>query len=179
MILYEHFDKNEIYILILLAVAYGAFFLFPKRLPRDVTLLFLIWGFASSTFYDFTIGGGLLDFYKVNDSDRYEFFDLLTYFSFSTFSYFFVYFYERFNVKRVKFIFYVIGWVIIGIFMERLSMWMGVIHLQHGYKQYYSSIVFLITLTITGLFYKYIKEHTKIKDYTNHKIVQSDSVMTE
>ncbi|WEG14707.1 hypothetical protein PU629_10310 [Pullulanibacillus sp. KACC 23026] len=157
MILYEQFDKNEIYILVLLIVAYGAFFLFPKKLPRDVTLLFLLWGFASSTFYDFTIGGGLLDFYKVNDSNRYELFDLLTYFSFSTFSYFYVYFYELFKIKKFKFIAYVIGWAIVGLLMERLSIWMGVIHLQHGYNQYDSSMVFLITLTTTGLFYRYIK----------------------
>ncbi|MCM3117042.1 hypothetical protein M3610_17340 [Neobacillus sp. MER 74] len=69
--------KNEIYILIMLAVAYLAFFLFPKRLPTSITILFLVWGFASSTLFDFTIGGGLLDYYKVNDSNKYELFDLI------------------------------------------------------------------------------------------------------
>lgn len=85
MILWEQFDKNEIYILVLLVITYAAFFLFPKRLPRHITILFLVWGFASSTLFDFTIGAGVLDFYKVNDSNRYELFDLLTYFLFATF----------------------------------------------------------------------------------------------
>ncbi|HSU79468.1 MAG TPA: hypothetical protein VLK78_03565 [Candidatus Angelobacter sp.] len=163
MILYDRFDKNEIYILVQLIVAFGAFFLFPKRLPRSQTLLFLLWGFTFSTLYDFTIGGGLLDFYKVNDSNRYELFDLLTYFSFSTFSYFFVYFYKVLRINKKKFIFYVLGWTVIGIVMERVSLWMGVIHLQHGYNQYYSLIVFLITLTTTGVYYELINKKPKEK----------------
>lgn len=77
MILWENFDKNEVYILVMLAIAYAAFFLFPKRLSSQVTILFLVWGFTSSTLFDFTIGGGLLDFYKVNDSNHYELSDLL------------------------------------------------------------------------------------------------------
>jgi hypothetical protein len=166
MILYEHFDKNEIYILVLLIASFGAFFLFPKRLPRDQTLLFLLWGFAFSTVYDFTIGGGLLDFYKVNDSNKYELFDLLTYFSFATFSYFFVYFYKVLNINKKKYIFYVLGWTLVGILMERVSLWMEVIHLQHGYNQFYSLIVFLITLTTTGLYYELInKKHRQVKGY--------------
>ncbi|HET6872600.1 MAG TPA: hypothetical protein VFH42_06375 [Sporolactobacillaceae bacterium] len=51
--------------------------------------------------------------------------------------------------------------------MERVSIWMGVIHLQHGYKQYYSLIVFLITLTTTGLYYELInkkRRHTWEQD---------------
>ncbi|MGJ9384901.1 hypothetical protein [Salipaludibacillus sp. CF4.18] len=157
MMLYLNFDKNEIYILSMLIIAYGAFFLFPKKLPRDVTLMFLVWGFAYSTLFDFTIGGSLLDFYKVNDSNKYELFDLLTYFSFATFSYFFIYFYERLKIDKKKFLFYVIGWTIIGLVMERVSIWMEVIQYQNGYKQYYSLIVFLVVQTVTGLYYELIK----------------------
>lgn len=88
MIPWEHFDKNEIYIIVMLVIAYSALFLLPKKLPPNITLLFLVWGFASSTLFDFTIGGGLLDFYKVNDSNRYELSDVLSYFLFATFGYF-------------------------------------------------------------------------------------------
>jgi hypothetical protein len=164
MILWEHFDKNEIYILVLLVIAYTAFFLFPKRLPRNITLLFLVWGFASSTLFDFTIGGGLLDYYKVNDSNHYELTDLLSYFLFAAFGYFFVYFYERFNINKKRFIFYIIGWTIVGLFMERISSWMGVTHYQHGYKLPYSVAVFLVVQTTTGLFYELIKKNMNLQN---------------
>lgn len=157
MILWEQFDKNEIYILVMLVLSYAAIFLFPKILPRDITILFLVWGFASSTLFDFTIGGGLLDFYRVNDSNRYELTDLLTYFLFATFGYFFIYFYEKFRINQKRFIFYILGWTIIGLMMEKVSGWMGVTHYQHGYKIYYSIVVFLIVQTTTGLYYQLLK----------------------
>jgi hypothetical protein len=165
MILWEHFDKNEIYIIVMLVIAYSAFFLLPKRLPPNITLLFLVWGFASSTLFDFTIGGGLLDFYKVNDSNRYELSDVLTYFLFATFGYYFVYFYERFNINKKSFIFYVMGWMIVGLFMEKVSTWMGVTQYQNGYKLPYSVAVFLVVQTTTGLYYEWIKkrERTRIQ----------------
>lgn len=158
MILWEDFGKNEIYILIMLVIAYSAFFLIPKRLPQSITILFLVWGFASSTLFDFPIGGGLLDFYKVNDSNKYELFDLLTYFLFAPFSYFFVYFYERFKVGRKVFIFYVLGWCVMGLIMEKVSNFMGVTHYQHGYSMKYSLVVFLVVQTTTALYYELMKE---------------------
>jgi hypothetical protein len=158
MILWENFDKNEVYILVMLAIAYAAFFLFPKRLSSQVTILFLVWGFTSSTLFDFTIGGGLLDFYKVNDSNHYELSDLLTYVLFAPFSYFFVYFYERFKIGRKAFIFYILGWCIVGLVMERVSGFMGVTHYQHGYNIKYSLVVFLVVQTTTALYYVLIRK---------------------
>jgi hypothetical protein len=160
MMLWENFDKNEIYIIAMLIIAYAAFFLFPKRLPRPITLLFLVWGFASSTLFDFTIGGGLLDFYRVNDSNKYELFDLLTYFLFAPFSYFFIYFYDKFKINKVRFIFYVVGWSVLGLTMEKISSLMGVTLYQHGYSIPYSLAIFLVTQTTTGLYYERIKRKT-------------------
>ncbi|WP_163102395.1 hypothetical protein [Peribacillus alkalitolerans] len=159
MILWESFDKNEIYIFILLVVAYAALFLFPKILPRNITFLFLIWGFTSATLFDFTIGGGLLDFYKVNDSNQYELTDLLTYFLFAPFSYFFVYFYEKFRINKRTFIFYVVAWAVIGLAMEKVSTIMGVTHYLNGYNIQYSLIIFVVIQTTTALYYEFIKKN--------------------
>jgi hypothetical protein len=161
MILWEHFDKNEIYIIMMLIIAYTALFSLPKKLPLNITLLFLVWGFASSSLFDFTIGGGLLDFYKVNDSGGYELTDVLTYFLFATFGYYFVYFYEMFNINKKTFIFYVIAWVIVGLFMEKVSTWMGVTQYQNGYKLPFSVSVFLVVQTTTGLYYEWIKKRER------------------
>jgi hypothetical protein len=160
MMLWETFDKNEIYILVMLAVSYGAFIFFPKRLPKEITILFLVWGFTISTFFDFTIGGGLLDFYKVNDSNAYELMDLLAYFLFAPFSYFYVYFYERFKINRNSFIFYVLGWSFLSLGMEKVSSWMGLTHYQNGYEIQYSLVIFLVVQTTTALYYEFIKNNS-------------------
>lgn len=165
MMLWGSFDKNEIYILIMLVIGYAALFFFPKKLSKELTILFLVWGFASSTLFDFTIGGGLFDYYKVNDSNKYELFDLLTYFLFATFSYFFIYFYLALNIKKWNFIIYIIVWTAFGLLMEKVSSMMGLVHYQHGYKIYFSLIVFLIVQTTTALFFEWIKKKYLIKYY--------------
>lgn len=157
MMLWDVFDKNEIYVLIMLFISYSVLLVLPKKLSLDLTILFLVWGFASSTLFDFTIGGGMLDFYKVNDSNKYELTDLLTYFLFATFSYFFIYFYKALNINKEKFIFYILAWTIIGISMEKVSSIMGVTQYQNGYKIQYSVVVFLIIQTTTALYYEWIK----------------------
>lgn len=110
----RHFDKNEIYILIALVVLYVIFFLLPKRFSRDVTILFLLWGFAVSTLFDFTIGGGLIDLYKTNDLNGYELSDLLTYIMFAPISYLFIYVYDLLNINKKTFIWYILVWTVMG-----------------------------------------------------------------
>lgn len=163
MMLWETFDLNELYILVMGIFAYVALFVFPKKLPRNLSVLFLVWGFTSSTLFDFTIGGGLFDFYKVNDSNRYELFDLLTYFLFAPFSYFFVYFYKLLKINKKSFIIYILGWTTVGLIMEKVSSLVGVIHYQNGYKIYYSVVVFLIVQTTTALYYELIKKKLRIE----------------
>jgi hypothetical protein len=157
MIKWESFDKNEIWILILLVITFIIVKLLPKRLPRKITLLSFLWGIASGMLFDFTIGGGLLDFYKVNDTHNYGIFDFLYYFLFAPFSYFFIYFYETLRVNKKSFIWYVLGWSTLGLGMNWLLAKLDIIHFQHGYELPYSFSVFLFIQTITVLYFELIK----------------------
>jgi hypothetical protein len=161
MMLWEHFDKNEWFVLTMLVISYGAVILLPKRLPRSVMIVGLVWGFASSTLLDFTIGGGLMDFYKVNDSNRYELTDLLTYFMFAPFGYFFAYFYDLFKIGRRRLVWYVLGWAFVGLGVEWLAAWMNMTHYQHGYRVEYNFVVFLFIQSVTGLFYEYVRRNNR------------------
>lgn len=152
----EGFDKNEISILIMVVLGYGILFLLPKKFNRDTTLLFLLWGFTIGVFFDFTIGGGLIDFFKLNDSNSYRIFDLLYYLLFAPFSYFFIYFYESFRIKRKSFMWYVVAWAVVGVGMQWVFTWMEIIHFQKGYQIHYSFPIFIMTQTITGLYYELI-----------------------
>ncbi|MGP4073502.1 hypothetical protein ACTWQB_13205 [Piscibacillus sp. B03] len=163
MILWETFDKNELYVIAFLVIVYALVFYLPKILPSAIVVLFLVWGFAVSTLFDFTIGGGLINFYRVNDSNQYELTDLLTYFSFATISYFFVYFYEKFKINKKTFIPYMLVWTVIGVIMEWLTTVMGVINYQDDYSWGYSIIVFLVVLTGTAMFYELVRLRLKTK----------------
>ncbi|WP_085522515.1 hypothetical protein [Tuberibacillus sp. Marseille-P3662] len=156
MMLWEHFDKNEIYLSIAFVIVYAIFFLLPKRFPRDVTMMYLVWGFAIATLFDFTIGGGLINFYQVNDSGDYELFDVVTYFMFAPISYFFIYIYDALGINKKTVIGFIIVWTIIGLGAEWVSSVMGVTHHQRGYQIPYSVPVFLVVQTITLLYYELI-----------------------
>ncbi|WP_373228884.1 hypothetical protein [Cohnella sp.] len=162
MILWKNFDWNEWFVLVVLIVSYAAVIRLPKRVPTSLMILGLVWGFASSTLFDFTIGGGLMDFYRVNDSNHYELTDLFTYFMFAPFSYFFIYFYEVLKVSKKTLMYYISGWTVVGVAFQWAAEWMRMTHYQKGYKLEYNIAVFLIIQTITGLFYIYIKGHPGI-----------------
>ncbi|WP_284643482.1 hypothetical protein [Paenibacillus silviterrae] len=162
MILWEHFDKNEWYILSMLVITYGAIWLLPKRLPRSLLIAGFVWGFASSTLFDFTIGGGLMDFYRVNDTNRYELTDLLVYFMFAPFGYFFVYFFEVMKITRKTVIPYILGWTVLGVAVEWVSEQMGMTTYQHGYRLEYNVAVFLAVQTVMAVSYMYMKKHRLI-----------------
>ncbi|WP_335871992.1 hypothetical protein [Bacillus sp. 2205SS5-2] len=161
MILWENFNLNEIYVMLLLFIGFTAYVIVPSVLPKATTLLFLVWGFAISTIFDFTIGGGLIDFYKVNDVNSYELTDLLSYFAFAPFSYFFIYLYEKFLHSRTSIVLYILGWTMTGLLMEKLSTSVGAIHYQHGYVLWYSVPVFLVVLTSTALLYEMVKKYDR------------------
>ncbi|MDQ0351617.1 uncharacterized protein YacL [Alkalibacillus filiformis] len=158
MMLWEEFDRNEIFLIAMLIVVYAVFFLLPKVLPKHITVLYLLIGFTIPIIFDFTIGGGMLNFYQVNDSNAYELTDVITYINFAPFAYFYIYFYEKLNIRKVTFIPYTIIWVIIGLLLEVLSKFMNVIHYQNNYEVYYSVIIFIVILTFNGLFYELIKK---------------------
>jgi hypothetical protein len=155
--LFENFDKNEIGILIMIIISFSALWILPKRLPRSIALLSLLWGLASGMLFDFTIGGGQMDFYKVNDSQHYELFDFFYYVLFTPSSYFFIYFYETLHINKKTFIWYVIGWSLVGLGANWLLTLLDIIHFQNGYVLSYSFTVFLLIQTTTGLYYELIK----------------------
>ena len=159
MILWEHFDRNEWFVLVMLIVTYGAIWVLPKRLPTSILIAGLVWGFASSTLFDFTIGGGLMDYYRVNDSNRYEVTDFLVYCMFAPFGYFLVYFYEVLRITRKTVVFYILGWTAVGVSVQWVAEWMHMTKYQHGYRLEYNAPVFLLVQTVTILCYMYLKKH--------------------
>jgi hypothetical protein len=162
MILWNSFDKNEIFLLIFNVIAYMIVLLMPKKFTRTAGLLFFFWGVTIGMLYDFTIGGGLLDYYKSNDSNQYEIFDVVYCFLYGAFGYIFFYFYEKLNINKKTFIFYTLAWAITGVAFQFIFMKLDIITLQNGYKLPYSFVVFLITQTISGVYYEILRGKERV-----------------
>ncbi|MDF2792176.1 MAG: hypothetical protein K0S80_5278, partial [Neobacillus sp.] len=120
-------------------------------------------GISTGMLFDFTIGGGLLDFYKQNDSNHYELFDLFYYSLFAPFGYFFMYFYHVLRINKITFIFYITAWSIIGITVQWVATLLYILTYQNNYQLSYSFPIFLLTQTLTGIFYVFITSNDSRK----------------
>jgi hypothetical protein len=162
MNLWESFDKNEISILIMLIVAYALIYVLPRKYKREITLLFLFFGLTLGFVFEFTIGGGLIDFYKLNDSDRYELFDVIYFLLFAPFGYLFVYLYDTFHINKKTFIVYIMAWALMGVGMQWVFTLINIIDFKKDYRVPYSFAIFLITQTITALYYELVSSKRQI-----------------
>ncbi|MEK4667306.1 hypothetical protein [Niallia sp. FSL R7-0271] len=156
MIWIGKFDINEISLLLLTVAAYLFVIFTPKKLSREITCMSILWGITTGILYDFTIGGGLLDLYRENDTNHSELFDLFYYALYGPFGYAFIYFYEVLKIRKKTFAFYVGGWALFGVIAQWLFTLLHIITYQNNYSLPYSFPIFLLTQTITGLFYHYV-----------------------
>ncbi|MBT2691384.1 hypothetical protein J7I93_24995 [Bacillus sp. ISL-47] len=166
MKLWESFDKNEIILLVMVVAAYLVYFLLirkPDRLAPQIRVLSLLWGLSIGVLYDFTIGGGQTDFYKVNDLNNYEVTDVMYYVLFAPFGYFFFYLYERFKINKKTFIIYVLIWALFGVAIQWVLTKAGIITLQGGYRLAHSFPIFLFTQTITGIYIQLLKAKEQLQ----------------
>ncbi|RSL30454.1 hypothetical protein D7Z54_26175 [Salibacterium salarium] len=164
MIVWESFDLNEICIMIMLLLGYATLFLLPKKFSNDITLLFSIWGVSIGFLFDFTIGGGLVNFYVINDSPEYELFDIFYYLLFAPSSYIFIYFYETFRSYKNTFLWYIFIFALIGVGLQTVFTWLEIINFKEnaGYKPMFSFAVFITTQTITILYFELVYSKFKI-----------------
>lgn len=165
MKLWESFDQNEVILLIMIIMAYLAYFLMkrkPGNLAPQIRILSLLWGLAIGVLYDFTIGGGQTDFYRVNDLNNYEVTDVIYYLLFAPFGYFFFYFYERLKISKKTFIIYVLVWALFGVAIQWLLTKAGILTLQNGYRLAHSFPIFLFTQTITGIYIQMLKSKEQV-----------------
>ncbi|MFC6603923.1 hypothetical protein ACFQDF_24280 [Ectobacillus funiculus] len=73
----KHFDENEWFIIIIILLS-SILFKLPKRFPASITILILLLSVAIPKVLDHSIAAiSPYDFYRLNDSEKYEVFDLL------------------------------------------------------------------------------------------------------
>lgn len=143
MIVYDNrFNFNEWFILLGLCLGFLIIWLLPKRFPKRFSIIFFMCGVYTGFFFDHSLSVEPVNFYDVNDKSSYQFFDFLSYVSFGPVSYLFFYIYDR--LKPASAPLYILIWAFIYIGIEGLSDWMGVYHYRHGYKIYYSFVIYLI-----------------------------------
>lgn len=154
----NQFNQNEWFIIILTLVAYAIAYLLPRRFPKLISAVFILYGIFLGQFIDHTLGLNPFEFYDVNDSSYFEFFDLLSYVMYGPFSYFIPYFFDKFRLKRQHIILYIVVWSLIALGLEWVGIQMEVYHYEKGWHIQYSFPSYLaINSILMALYYKLYK----------------------
>lgn len=148
------FNSNEWFILLSLVAGYTLIMIIPKRYPPAYTLLFLFIGINSGIVFDHTISIPPFDYYDVNDSSRFEFFDFLSYIMYGPYGYLFFYLYDYLKLKGYFTFLYIIIWSIIAMFVEALATYLGVFHYKNGYQFVFSFPFYFYIQSLTLVLFK-------------------------
>ncbi|WP_261130538.1 hypothetical protein [Bacillus sp. Marseille-Q3570] len=154
----QTFDHNEWIILSTLVVTYLVIILIPKRFPVHITFLVLAASMVVAKGTNHILGAPPLDLYDFNDTGEFEVFDFLIWFTYPPFGYFFVYLYDRWNLKGLRIFFYIVSWTAFAVFFEWLTLKAHVFTYK-GWRLEYSIPVYLIVLIGYILFFKFIKSY--------------------
>ena len=154
-IIYDRaFNSNEWFVILTLAGGVILMVLLPRCLSALESMACFLYGTYWGMFFDHTISVVPWDFYDVNDRSHYQFMDFLSYLSYGPFSYFFIYFYVRFQVNGAcKHLLFLACWVLISAGVELLSLHAHVFHYEKGYQSYWSPNTYLFTQLLQLAFF--------------------------
>ncbi|MGB8954307.1 MAG: hypothetical protein WCC10_02980 [Tumebacillaceae bacterium] len=157
MPLYERaFDLNDYVLLALIVIGFGLVYKLPKRFPRTVTLLLLLFCSTVASLPDNSLGGFSIDLYDIMDGPTYSIMDFIVYFFYPPYGYLFVYFYDRLQVKGFWNVLYITGCSLAAIALEWVCVKVGIFQYKNGYFINYSFCIYLATQSMTLFFYRYI-----------------------
>ncbi|MDD9271094.1 hypothetical protein ACFPES_29010 [Paenibacillus sp. GCM10023248] len=155
MILYppERFDLNEWFTLISLAVTLIIAFLLPKRFSPAAITVYCVFTVFLSQSVDSLIAVKPFDLYDVSDSSKYEIIDAVIYYvNYPPYTYFFMYFYDKWQLKGVWRVLYVVLYSGLSVFFEWLAVLCGVFKFK-GWKLGYSPFVYVVVFVMYILVY--------------------------
>ncbi len=154
MKVYDHaFNANEWFVILSVIVTNLVIWFVPKIFSKLESIGYYIFGIYIGLFFDHTISIKPWDFYDVNDKSAYEFIDFLSYIMYGPFAYFFLYFYVRWNITRMKIIPYIFVWSAFSLLMEWMGVKIGLFHYDKGYKMYWSFPIYLFSQSLLIVFY--------------------------
>jgi hypothetical protein len=133
----EHFDQNEWFIIIVILLSLIMFKRLPKRFPKAITTIIVLYSIAMPKIFDHTIAVKPYNLYDLTDSGKYELFDVIMYAIYPPFGYLFIYLYDYFKIKGIRFVLYIFIWALAALGMEFITNKLHVYN-YHGWKLIYS-----------------------------------------
>lgn len=151
----KQFDENEWFTIIGMVLCVLLLRL-PKRMPTEVSYLIVLLSLAIPNIIDHSIAAiSPYDAYQLNDSEKYELFDILLSVVYVPFGYLCVYFYVWFRPKKMKIVLYILCWAIFAICFEYVDLRLHVFT-YHGWSLVYSFPIYLLVISLILLYYEFL-----------------------
>ena len=151
----KSFDQNEWYLIIALFITLLIVSILPRRFPLSITILLFLFAATIARLSDHIFAGLYLDLYDVMDTNKFELFDLLSYFLYMPFAYFFVYFYDKWKIRGIYILLYIVASSLGGVLIEWISHYFHVFDYK-WWKIQYSLPIYLIVQPFTLIFFEFI-----------------------
>ena len=170
MLLYypTKWDENEWTIITAILFNILIFKYLPKRIPKETTPLIVLLSVSFPKVMDHTMAVDPFNLYDLTDSSKYEIFDLALYGVYPVFGYLFIYLLDFFNFKGFKLILYLMVWSLLSVVFEFVLFKLHVF-VYTGWKLIYSLPIYLVVLSITFLFYKFVTYY-RLKNMDNQNL---------
>ncbi|TYS18468.1 hypothetical protein FZC78_02710 [Rossellomorea vietnamensis] len=153
----ERFGLNDIFVISLIIVLYGLIFTIKSPFRnRMISFLLIMWGIVVAGLFDNTLGASPYDYYDIMDGEKYTDMDLVAYLLYGPFGYFFIYIMEKWKIKNIRLLLYILAWSLMGIAFEYVNVKVGVFIYKNGYELFFSFPIYLFTQTALVYFYKFI-----------------------
>lgn len=118
-------------------------FTLKRRFPAIVIWYVFLFNYFLGVLVDFTIATPPLDLYDANDWPNYEWFDVILYlFCYPPAAYVVIYLYDRWSLRGMKLLTYLVVCALITTGLEWISDWVGVYHYK-GWRLVYSFPVYI------------------------------------
>lgn len=155
------FDWNEWFFVLSSVVCLTIFLRLPKRFNPLVTFLNWIFAVAFIEFIDYTFGVKPYDLYDFLDGPGYQPTTAIAHFTlYPACSYFLIYFYDKWNLKGMKLVLYIIGWTIISISYEWLCVINNILHYK-DWNILFSIPTYPVAIIVTLTVFHFIKINLK------------------
>lgn len=157
----QKFDQNEWFLIISILISYSIILFLPRRFPLGITILLMFFGSVVARLSDHFLASPKLDLYNLMDTPNYDLFDLVTYLLYAPFSYLFIYFYDKWKVKGLWNLLYILLCTAAGTLYEWVCK---VFHLftYKGWHLSYSFTIYLIVQCLALLFYHLVKRNYQL-----------------
>jgi len=158
----EQFNENEWFIILSIVCGFIFVLFLPKRYPLVISILLVLFTVTIAIIRDHLIATPPLDLYDLNDLEKYEVTDIITYLMYSPYALICAYLFDKFDPKGIYITAYVILWSLFALGFEWLAVFFHVFKFS-GLTFLNSFAFHLLATSIYLLFFRFIMDSLKIK----------------